>query len=166
MAAADAVAVGVSAVEARWERIPASIQRRLHDLIPAMRLTAEVLKEPAFPEADFDQIRQQDDRRCRTDGRTEPTSLSFEALQRGLGYRSAKGDVRHVRTIDEQIEDLKKVTLSRREESSMSSTTALRTPRSGRGGPLPAGGSAEGRAELFGNWKSSVSYTRIAVEVS
>ena len=70
-----------------------------------MKLMAEILKDPAFPETDFEQIRQQQitgiDR-----GRTEPTTLAAQALQANL-RPFPRSDVRHARTIDEEIEDLK-----------------------------------------------------------
>jgi zinc protease len=88
----------------------ASITAKSANLIPAMRLAVEILREPAFPESDFEQVRQQMiaaiDR-----GRTEPASLAVDALQRALSP-FPKGDVRYIRSIDEQIEDLKKVTLN------------------------------------------------------
>jgi len=69
----------------------------------------EMLRDPAFPESDFDQIRSQ--RIAAIDRtRTEPGTLVQEALQRTLSPYP-RTDVRHVRTIDEEIEDLKKVTI-------------------------------------------------------
>jgi zinc protease len=87
----------------------ATISTTAENLIPAMRLAAEILREPAFPEPDFEQIRSQ-----RIAGlernRTEPGTLVFEALQRNLSPYPP-GDVRYVRTIDEQITDLRNLSL-------------------------------------------------------
>src|SRR5581483_6492893 len=67
-----------------------------------------ILREPAFPASDFEQIRNQRIAQIER-GRTEPGTLVSQALQADLSPYP-RSDVRHVRTIDEQIEDLKKVT--------------------------------------------------------
>jgi zinc protease len=88
----------------------ASISTTAENLIPAMKLAVEILREPSFPESDFDQIRKQ--RVSQVDrGRTEPGVLVSDLLQGNLSPYP-RTDVRHVRTIDEEIEDLNKVTLS------------------------------------------------------
>jgi zinc protease len=69
----------------------------------------EILREPAFPAADFDQIRQQEIAQIER-GRTEPGTLVPQLLQAHLSD-FPRSDVRHIRTIDEEIEDLKAVTL-------------------------------------------------------
>jgi zinc protease len=87
----------------------ANISTTAENLIPAMRLALEILREPAFPASDFDQLRKQ--RIAQIDrGRTEPGILVTQALQGNLSPYP-RSDVRHVRTIDEEIEDLNKVTL-------------------------------------------------------
>ena len=89
--------------------VTASISTTAENLIPAIRLALEILRDPAFPESDFDQIRKQ--RIAQIDrGRTEPGTLVSQALQSNLSPYP-RTDVRHVRTIDEEIEDLNKVTL-------------------------------------------------------
>src|SRR5262249_54442691 len=65
--------------------------------------------DPAFPAADFEQIRNQRIAQIER-GRTEPGTLVNQTLQATLSPYP-RSDVRHVRTIDEEIEDLKKVTL-------------------------------------------------------
>jgi len=87
----------------------ASIDTTAENLIPALRLAVRILREPAFPESDFEQIRAQ--RIAAIDrGRTEPETLVSELLQRTLSP-FPRTDVRYVRTIDEEIADLKAVTL-------------------------------------------------------
>jgi zinc protease len=90
--------------------VSANISTTAENLIPAMRLAVEILRDPAFPESDFDQIRKQ--RIAQIDrSRTEPGTLVSQALQSDLSPYP-RTDVRHVRTIDEEIEDLNKVTLA------------------------------------------------------
>ncbi len=88
----------------------ATIETTSANLIPAIRLAVQILKDPIFPESDFEQIRTQQinglDR-----SRTDPSTLANEALQSNLSP-FPRSDVRHPRTIDEQIEDLRKVTLA------------------------------------------------------
>jgi zinc protease len=87
----------------------ASIQTTADNLAAALRLAVEMLREPAFNEADFEQVKQQRIAGIET-GRAEPTALSALELQRRLSPYP-RGDARYVGTIDEQIEELKKVTL-------------------------------------------------------
>ena len=89
--------------------VTANISTTAENLIPALRLALEILREPAFPESDFDQIRNQRIAQIER-GRTEPATLVGQTLQSDLSPYP-RTDVRHVRTIDEEIEDLKKVTL-------------------------------------------------------
>jgi zinc protease len=54
--------------------VSANISTTAENLIPAMRLAVEILRDPAFPESDFDQIRKQ--RIAQIDrSRTEPGTL-------------------------------------------------------------------------------------------
>src|SRR5207253_7081174 len=75
----------------------------------ALRLAVEMLREPVFSDNDFEQVRQQ-----RIAGiestRSEPQTLAALEMQRRLSP-FPRGDVRYVGTIDEQIAELKKVTL-------------------------------------------------------
>jgi zinc protease len=89
--------------------VSASISTTAENLIPAMRLTLEILREPALPAEDFDQIRNQMIARAER-GRTEPTVLVPLEMQRHLSPYP-RGDVRYVRTIDEEVEDLTTLTL-------------------------------------------------------
>src|SRR5581483_1379481 len=68
-----------------------------------------ILREPAFPASDFEQIRNQRIAQIER-GRTEPGTLVSQTLQSNLSPYP-RSDVRHIRTIDEEIEDLNKVTL-------------------------------------------------------
>jgi zinc protease len=87
----------------------ASIETTAENLIPAIRLAMQILRDPVFPESDFEQIRTQQIAGIERN-RTEPGSLASEALQANLSP-FPRSDVRHSRTMEEQLEDLKKVTL-------------------------------------------------------
>jgi len=136
----------------------ASISTTAENLIPALRLAVEILREPAFPELDFEQIRKQ-----RIAGiersRTEPGALVSEVLQRNLSPYP-KTDVRHVRTMDEEIDELNKVTLDDVKRfhqdfygASHGEFVAV--------GKFDAAAVERAVAELLGPWKSPVPYERI-----
>jgi zinc protease len=88
----------------------ASIETTRDNLPAVLRLAAEVLKEPAFPAADFEQIRAERLTYLEL-GRSDPQALASNRLFRAL-YPYPRGDVRAVPSLDEQIEDLKSVTLA------------------------------------------------------
>ena len=88
----------------------ASVQTTAENLVPALKLAVEMLREPAYNESDFEQIKQQRIAGIEA-GRTEPASLASEALQKHLNPYP-KGNVHYVASVDEQIAELKAVTLA------------------------------------------------------
>ena len=80
-------------------------------LVPALRLAAEILREPTFPESDFEQIRQASIAQIEA-GRSEPQNMASNAMNRYLNASYPPGDPRYMPTIDESIDQLKKVTLA------------------------------------------------------
>ena len=87
----------------------ASISAPAANFEAALRLAAEILKEPAFPEAEFDRTKAQR-LRSLAEPPTDPAQLSQEALQRHLSP-FAKGDAQYTLTREEQIAEIEKVTL-------------------------------------------------------
>ncbi len=86
-----------------------SIETTRQNLPEVLRLVAEILREPAFPENEFETVRQE----ALTDlenQKSEPVSVAFNALSQHFN-RYPKGDVRYSKTLDEQIADTKAVTL-------------------------------------------------------
>ncbi len=79
-------------------------------LIPALQLAAEILRQPSFPESDFEQIRQAAIAQLEA-GRSEPQNMASIAMNRYLNAAYPAGDPRYSLTIDENIDQLKKVTL-------------------------------------------------------
>jgi zinc protease len=136
----------------------ATIQTTAENLIPALRLAAEMLREPSFPDAEFDAVKKQ-----RLAGiesrRSDPSALAQLALDRALNHYP-KGDIRYVSTLDEQIEELNKVTLDDVRKFYAQFYGASR-------GELDAIGQFDQAAftktatELFGNWTSAAPYQRI-----
>jgi zinc protease len=86
-----------------------SVDAKKETLPQALELLAEILREPAFPEADFEQSK----RRMKTmssSGSTEPSFLASQMLSRTLSPY-AKDDVRYVPTLAENQERIEAVTL-------------------------------------------------------
>jgi len=138
--------------------VTANISTTSENLIAAMRLALEILREPAFPASDFETIRRQ--RIAALDrSRTEPAVLVTEALQRHLSPYP-RSDARHVRSIDEEIEDLNKVTLDdvKRFHDAFYGASNGELVAVGKFEPAPVQTAA---AELLGNWKSPAPYRRI-----
>ncbi|MDQ3257525.1 MAG: insulinase family protein, partial [Acidobacteriota bacterium] len=87
----------------------ASIETTRVNLSAVMRLVAEVLREPSFPENEFNQAKQELLAGLESQ-RSEPTAIGSIEFQRLLNPYP-KGDVRYVGTFDENIAELKAVTL-------------------------------------------------------
>jgi zinc protease len=90
-------------------RATATINTTEANLVPALRLAVEMLREPAFPDAEFDQVKQQRAAGIENN-RTDPAALAPLALNRAM-HPFPRGDVRYAGTIDEQLEDVNKVSL-------------------------------------------------------
>jgi zinc protease len=137
----------------------ASIDTTAENLIPAIRLAVQILRDPAFPESDFEQIRTQQIAAIER-GRTDPATLASEVMQANLSP-FPRDDVRHSRTIDEQIEDLKNVTLN-------DVTAFYRQFYGASTGEMVVVGKftpedvRKVADETLGSWKSASPYARIA----
>ncbi|MGB7759267.1 MAG: pitrilysin family protein [Bryobacteraceae bacterium] len=136
----------------------ASIETIAANLPGALRLAAEILREPSFPESEFEPARQ-----TRLAGleanKTEPTALGGLELQRHL-KPYPRGDTRYVSTFDEQIEDLKKVTLDdvRKFYSQFYGGDNAELVIVGQFDEAAAEKQA---GELFGDWKSASHFVRV-----
>lgn len=89
---------------------PTHFQTTRANLAEALKLAAHVLKEPSFPESEFEQLRQQ-----RLVGleasRNEPRAVAWRALAAHF-ERYPRGDIRRSRTLDEEIEDTRAARLA------------------------------------------------------
>ena len=138
-----------------------SIETTEENLPGALKLAAEILREPAFPESEFEQVRQQRIAAIEA-GRSDPQSLAFRAFSSHLYKDYPRGDLRHVDTPEESIEDWKKVTLDDVKQfythfyGASSAELAV-------SGQCDKAVIEKLAAELFGNWKSPSPYARILV---
>jgi zinc protease len=136
----------------------ASIDVRRGQLDDTLRLVAEVLKEPAFPAAEFEELR-----RASLTGaeaqRGEPGAIASERLERHLNPYP-RGHWLYPESVDERVAELKAAKL----EDAVRCYTEL---VGGSGAQFVAVGDFDPDAlsklveELFGAWKSPAPYARI-----
>jgi zinc protease len=135
------------------------IQTTEANLAGALKLAAEVLKEPAFPEAEFEQVRKQTVAGIE-ESKSDPQALAGQALSRTMHSIYPRGDVRYIGTADEEIEDFNKVTLDDVRKFYQQFYGASE-------GELTIVGQFDKDAilkeadELLSNWKTSMKYARI-----
>ena len=136
----------------------ASIETTEENLPGALKLVAELFREPSFPESEFEQVRQLRIASIEN-ARSQPAVLAQLELQRHLNSYP-RGDIRYVATLDEQIEDLKKVTLDdvRKFHAQFYGASDAKLAVSGQFAPAEVQKLA---ADLFGNWKSPSPYARV-----
>jgi zinc protease len=129
------------------------------NLADSLRFMRELLREPSFPESEFEQLRQQDIAGVES-GKSEPGTLASLDLGRHFNAQYPRGDVRHTSTIDEHIDDLKKVTL----DDVRQFYQQFYGPGEGEisiSGQFDPAQTQKLVTELFGDWKSASRYQRI-----
>jgi zinc protease len=137
----------------------ASIDVRRAQLDDTLRLVAEVLKEPAFPATEFEELR-----RASLSGveqqRGDPAAIAGERLTRHLNPYP-RGHWLYTESVEERIDELKAAKLddARRCYTDMVGATGAQFVAVGDFDPDALQKLIE---ELFGGWKSPAPYTRIA----
>lgn len=126
-----------------------------------LRLAAEVLRRPVFPETEFEQARQAAMAAVER-GRSEPQSLAVNAMSRHVAPYP-KGDPRAIATFDEEIENYKAVTAADVKkfygDFYGASNAELAVV-----GDFDAAEIQKLAAELFGSWKSPAPFTLVKRE--
>ena len=140
-------------------RATATIGTTEANLVPALRLAVEMLRQPDFGDAEFDQVKKQRVAALENN-RTDPAALAPLALTRAMNS-FPRGDVRYVGTIDEQIADLSKVSLDEVRQFH------ARFYGASHGEVVVVGQFREAEvraaaAELLGGWSTSLPYARVA----
>jgi zinc protease len=124
----------------------------------ALRLVAHVLQEPSFPEAEFEQLRQQWIVSLES-GRSDPQDLAGRAMEEYFN-RYPKGDPRAVSTLDEQIAEVKALKLDDIKAFHRDFFGASHGELAIVGDFDPAA-SAKVVEDTLGGWKSAAAYQRI-----
>jgi zinc protease len=88
-----------------------SIEAKKESIGDGIKLLAEVLRNPAFSEEEFEQMRAQS-LAMMSQMTTDPAMLANSQLSRALSDYE-KGDVRYSRSVEESLEELKTLTLDR-----------------------------------------------------
>ena len=136
----------------------ASIEVRRAQLDDTLRLLAEVLREPAFPESEFEELR-----RAALTGaesqRGDPQAVAGERLARHL-TPWPRGHWNYVESLDERIADIKSATLAeaKRCYADLVGATGAQFVAVGDFDPDALAKLVE---ELFGGWQSPAPYARI-----
>jgi zinc protease len=135
-----------------------SIETIRENFPAVLRLVAEILREPSFPGAEFEQLRQETLAGIEQ-SRSEPQSVAGLAFNRHLNPYP-KSDVRYSSTPDEDIADVKAATL---EEAKKFYTDFY----GGSNGEMAVVGDFDAKeieklaGELFGAWKSPRPFSRL-----
>ncbi len=137
----------------------ARITTTRENLPAVIALVAEILKEPSFPADEFEKAKQE--RLAQLESmKSEPQMRAIEAIQRHL-MPYPKGDVRHVETVEEQIEAIQALTLDqvRSFYRNFYGASAAELTIIGDFDPETTQKQISG---LFNDWKSPRPFTRVA----
>lgn len=146
------VAGGVSGLSANG-------QTTKPNLPAAIRLSAHVMREPTFPESEFEQLKKQTLTGIESQ-KSDPQALASVALSKHFNIYP-KGDVRYARSLEELEADTKAVTLEQVREHYKKFYAA-------EVGEIAVVGDFDEAAVLaairegFGDWKGGVPYVRLA----
>jgi zinc protease len=150
--------MGISGTSTRANVSISTIRASFPD---TLRLAAEVLKEPVFPETEFEQLRQAAISSVEN-ARTDPQGQAVNALRRHVSPYP-KGDPRYYPTFDEEIENYKKLTVADVKKFYAdfygASNAELAIV-----GDFDAAEVQKLATELFGSWKSPVPFTQVKRE--
>ncbi len=134
------------------------IETTRENLLPVMRLVAEILRGPVFPENEFQLLKQENLANIEQQ-KSEPTQIAFTEFSRLLSP-FPKGDVRYVTTPEESIAELNAATPDHVKQfyqdfygASNGQLTVI--------GDFDDKEIAKLAMDLFGNWKSPKPFTRV-----
>ncbi|MEO6390308.1 MAG: pitrilysin family protein [Pyrinomonadaceae bacterium] len=137
----------------------ATIETTRGNLPAVMRLVAEILREPAFPATEFEQLKTEQLAAIEQQ-KSDPTTVAVNNYFRHLNPYP-KGDVRYVPEVDENIENIKATTLDDVKKFYADFYGASN-------GQLAVVGDFDDQAvaqlvgQLFANWKNKTPFTRVA----
>ncbi|MEZ5426703.1 MAG: pitrilysin family protein [Pyrinomonadaceae bacterium] len=136
-----------------------SIETTRQNLPAVLKLVAEILKQPSFPENEFNLLKEETLTNLESQ-RSEPTTVAINAMSKHFN-RYPKGDVRYSGSLDENIADTKAVTLEQVKAFYKDFYGASN-------GELAIVGDFDPKEisplinQLFGNWKSPKNYQRLS----
>ncbi len=128
------------------------------NLVEALKLVGEVLKDPSFPADEFEKVKSEELAGIESQ-RSEPQAIAFNKIQRHISPYS-KTDPRYISTFDEEVTAIKALTIDEVKKfykdfyGASNATMSLV-------GDFDANELKALTTELFGSWKSAQAYTRI-----
>lgn len=138
--------------------VTVSIETMGQNLPACMNLVAEILREPSFPQAEFEQICQEHIASIE-ESKSDPRSLATNALARHLAPYPHE-DVRYVATPEEEIADIKAIRLD-------DIKAFHRVFYGASAGEVAVVGDFDEKSfpalvgDLFGDWKNPSQFTRV-----
>jgi zinc protease len=138
-----------------------SLETTRPNLLPALRLLGEVLRQPAFDPKEFEELRRQDLAQLE-EQRSDPIALGSNAFNRQLNPYP-KGDPRYVPSLDEQIAAYQAATVEEARRFYAEFYGASRGELAVVGDFDPAA-VQQAAAEIFGEWKSPKPFARVPQE--
>jgi zinc protease len=135
-----------------------TVETTRENLPAVLSLAAECLREPIFPASEFETLKQETLAEIEQ-GKSEPQQIASTAFRRHLNPYP-KGDVRYVSTPEEDLAEVKAATLEdvRKFYADFYGASVGELAIVGDIDAKEAGRLAQ---DLFGNWKSPRSYTRV-----
>ncbi len=131
------------------------------NFVAALRLAVEMLKEPSYPQTEFDRL-VQPRVKALENPQTEPTQLAAETLSRHLSPWN-KGDALYSRTREEQLAEMKTVTVDDAKKfhdqfygADFGVFAVV--------GPVDVNAIKAVAAELLGSWNTPMKYTPIVAQ--
>ena len=138
-----------------------SFETSRENLPAAMSLLAEILRQPSYPENEFDQAKQSS-LAAYEQALRDPQSIGSSVLRQHLA-QYPKGDIRRMRLPDEEIDELKATTLDEVKKFYNEFYGASNSELS-LVGDFDAEEAKKLAAKLFGDWKSPGKYVRVPYE--
>ncbi len=135
-----------------------SVETIAQNLPAVLGVLDEILHEPSFPPSEFEQLRQQQLAGAEAQ-KTEPQAVARTAFQRHM-HPYPKGDVRYVPTFEEEIADLKALTLDDVKKFYATFYGASHAELA-IVGDFDAEQVQQLASKLFGSWKSSKPYAKV-----
>jgi zinc protease len=135
-----------------------SVETMRVNLAAVLRLVAEILREPSFPENELELLRQETLTSIE-EQKSEPTAIASTAFHGRLNPYP-RGDVRHVSTPEERIEEVKAVRLEELRQF-YSGFYGASNAQLSVVGDFDAQEIASLSGELFGGWKSPRPFERV-----
>jgi zinc protease len=136
----------------------AALETRREHLAHALRLVAEVLREPSFPQSEFDELKRSALTSAEAE-RSDPAAIASEALRRHL-QPYPKGHWHYTQSLEERVAALRATTLG-------DARACYRDLIGATGadvavvGDFDADEVAQQIGQLFGDWKNPTPYARI-----